>query len=474
MRSTSRLGRWIARGLERAGVIQASRLRRVVDLTWPRVVTGFARNSQQAADLAMVGLAVGPAAIAGVTFAFAYWRIGMAVSLGLAGGTIGLVAQRFGAGDHDAVDLVIKQSVWVMVAAMVPITVAIWLAAEPLVRVLGAEPAAVGFGATYLRVVVLAFVFESLNHIGSRAFAGVGDTVTPMYLRAGGAAVNIAVNAVLIFGLGLGVLGAALGTVAATVLVTAAFAVALIAGRLPGRGAFPIRLRTGAPHWDPAVIRQLLRVAGPLVFRRVAETLYAFPFLAVVASFGSVAVAAYGVAIQVRRLLNSLNWGFSIAASTLVGQSLGAGDEREAAASGWEILRLSLVVYLALAVLVVAFAVPIARLFVTDPETVAATATFVRVVAVSSIGLGIERSTNGTLRGAGDTTWPFYGILVGLYAVALPVAVAGTVPGLGLGLVALYLAVVAETFVPAAFNLYRQRSNEWLAVSRSLLADAGD
>lgn len=62
-------GRALARGLERAGVIEQSRVRAVTDLAWPRVVTGFARMSQQAADVAMVGLAVGPTAVTGLAFA---------------------------------------------------------------------------------------------------------------------------------------------------------------------------------------------------------------------------------------------------------------------------------------------------------------------------------------------------------------------------------------------------------------------
>ncbi len=65
-------------------------------------------------------------------------------------------------------------------------------------------------------------------------------------------------------------------------------------------------------------------------------------------------------------------------------------------------------------------------------------------------------------------------MLLGLYGVALPVAVAGSVPALGLGLAAVYVAFVAETFVPAVVNLYRQRSAAWLRASRSLHAGADD
>lgn len=96
--------RSLARGLARAGVLDARRGERTVDLAWPRIVTGIARLSQRVADFAMVGAAVGPAALAGLACAIACWQVGNTVSIGVSGGTISQVSQRFGAGDHEATD----------------------------------------------------------------------------------------------------------------------------------------------------------------------------------------------------------------------------------------------------------------------------------------------------------------------------------------------------------------------------------
>jgi len=90
----------VALGLVRLGVVDEQRVRRIVELSWPRVVTGLARMSKNAADVAMVGLGVGPAAIAGVGFAAPYWGAAFTVGGGLAAGTIALVSQRYGAGAH--------------------------------------------------------------------------------------------------------------------------------------------------------------------------------------------------------------------------------------------------------------------------------------------------------------------------------------------------------------------------------------
>jgi Na+-driven multidrug efflux pump len=172
----------------------------------------------------MVGLVAGPQALAGLAFAFAYWQIGNRLSVGLAGGTISLVSRYFGADEPGRVDLTIKASLVAALAIALPIAAALYAFAEPLVALLGGDPAAIGYGAAYLAMVAPVLAFEYCNKVASRVYAGLGDTVTPMAVRAGGAVANIAINAVLIFGLGLGVVGAALGTVAATVLVTATFA----------------------------------------------------------------------------------------------------------------------------------------------------------------------------------------------------------------------------------------------------------
>ena len=86
-----------ARVVARLGLIDARRGERISLLAWPRMLTGVARLSQRIADFAMVGAVLGAPALAGLAFALAYWQVGNTVSLGLSGGTVSQVSQRFGA-----------------------------------------------------------------------------------------------------------------------------------------------------------------------------------------------------------------------------------------------------------------------------------------------------------------------------------------------------------------------------------------
>ncbi|MFC7068986.1 MATE family efflux transporter [Halobaculum lipolyticum] len=469
-----RAGSALARALADAGVIDERRLRATTDLAWPRIVTGFAIMSKRTVDLALVGLVIGPTAVAGLTLANAFWMLAKFVAIGLAGGTVSLVSQNYGGGDGARAAAVVRLSVILSVLLAVPAVVGFGLGADALVDLLGEDADSVRYGAAYLAVVAPGLLFEFLNLVASRTYAGVGDTLTPMAVRAGGAVANIVLSGAFVLGLGMGVEGAALGTALATGLVTVVFAWGMT-GRsyVRGHGASPVPLRLRGSDDDRELLAQIGRVSAPLVARRAAQGLVVFPLLAIAATFGPVAVAAVGVGRQVRALVGSFSWGFSIAASTLVGQELGRGDETEAEAYGRGITRLSVLVYLVAAAVVVALADPIAGVFVDDPANVALSADFVRVAAVSVVALGVDGSITGALRGAGDTRIPFVATLVGSYLAALPLAWAGTLlPALGVG--GLLLALVAETAVPMVVNAARFRSNRWKAVSRQYRPDPAD
>ena len=461
---TGRLAAAIASLLARVGIIERDRLTATVDLAWPRIITGFAIMSKQTADLAMVGLAVGAPAVAGLAFAGAYWTVGKFVAIGLAGGTVGLVSQNYGGDAADRAATVVKQSIWVALALGLPIVVGYALFADRLIALLSDEPAAVGYGTTYLGIVAPALLCEFLNMIASRTYAGVSDTFTPMVIRAGGGVLNILISGTLIFGAGWGVAGAAVGTAVATGLVTLFFSWGMFGRDYFGRGASPVALSVGGPQLDRELLGQLVRVSTPLIARRVAQGLATFPLLAITDSFGSETVAALEVGRRVRNLANSTSWGLSIASSTLVGQALGAGKESEATAYGSQIITLAFVIHVIVAAVVIALAEPIAALFVDDAAAVALSATFVAVSALSLIAMGVDGSATGALRGAGDTQVPFYASLIGLYVFTLPVAYLGIVTQLGV--TALFVALVLETAVPSAVTLWRFNTGAWRAVSR--------
>ena len=441
---------------------------RIADLAWPRIVTGIARMSKATADVGMVGIALGASAIAGVGYGVPFWTMTFMLGGGLAGGTISLVSQRIGAGRTEAVSEAVWVSAAFAVAVMLPLVALFWTMPAFFIGLIGSGEAAIAYGADYLKVCSLAMPFAALNLVGSRTLVGANDARTPMLIRAGGAVANIALNAVLIFGFDLGVVGAAWGTVVGNVAGTSAFAWALLRGRFPLTGALPVRL--GRPCWNADTARHLLRIATPLALRNTAQNGGQFPMLAIVGLFGPNVVAAFVIALRVRGLMNTPGWGFGLASSSLVGQALGMGADADADGYARDTLRFTVAAYTLVAVGVFAFATPISTWFVQEAAIVSTTAFLIRATCISVVLWGVLKGAMGPLRASGDTTWPFYAQVVGLMVFALPTAYLGTITALGLW--SLAAALILEIGVPAGVIYYRYRTDCWKQISRAHRAAA--
>jgi putative MATE family efflux protein len=463
-------------GLARLGIVDREKADEAFDLAVPAMVTGGMRTLLRFADFFMVSVAVGEAGVAALEFGFQYFFVAFGLALALTSGTISVVSRFKGADDHGRADLAVKQSLWLSLAVSVPLTVGAWLFAEPLIGVLSGDPRTVELGATYLRILMLSAAFRFWSMTAARALAGAGDTHTPMYVRLLTLPTNVALNALLIFGLlgfpELGVAGAAWGTAVANTLAAVIFLGLFVSGR------YPVRLRLGGRQFDLGIARELVRVAAPLAGTRLAQTFSRFPFLFVLGALGTPVVAAYAIGRRVILVAMMPAWGYSTASSTLVGQAIGAGDDREATEYGWQTLRLALATQLLLAAVLVVFAPGITAAFGADDA--ALTVSFIRMFGLSVAGFSVARTMKGGLRGAGDTRWPFYGTIAGSWVVRLPIAVtalpagalsvtvAGTTldPGLGLGVPAVFAAILADTYTRAGVNTLRFWSGKWQRVAR--------
>ncbi|WP_267643821.1 MATE family efflux transporter [Haloarchaeobius amylolyticus] len=462
---------WIGFGLARLGLLRRDHVKRTTELSWPRIVTGIARMSKNAVDVAMVGIAIGPLAISGVGLASPFWGIAFSLGGGFAAGTIALVSQRYGADAHDELAQAIRSSVLLVVVVTIPVMTVFHFFPTQLIDVLSSDPQVVDLGAQYLRVLSFGVPFAALNLIGSRIYIGVDDAWTPMLLRSGGAVANVALNAVFIFELGMGVTGAALGTVLANVLVTTTFVVALLSGRLPGVGALPVQVSPIGRYADLENLRQLVKIGVPVIGRNMVWTVAKFPMLAIVGMFGSTVLAAYVISRRIWGIMNTPGWGFALASSSLVGQELGAGDEAEAESYARGVIVFSVATYAVAGLLVGVFAEPIVRLFVDNPNDPAVPIAVALVYAAcfAVVGQGVKSATAGPLDASGDTRWPFYSQVLGMFGFTIPVAYLGATTALGL--FGLYLSFAAETFVPAAINYYRFSTGKWKAISREYRPD---
>jgi putative MATE family efflux protein len=233
---------------------------------------------------------------------------------------------------------------------------------------------------------------------------------------------------------------------------------------LLARGGLALRLAPGDLRPRAAAVGRVLRVGYPAGIEHLLMQVGYLLYMVFATRYGTSAVAAYVIGVRILSLSFLPGFGFSAAASTLVGQSLGAGRVEEARRSGWHATRLAVGLMTAGGVVVFVAARPIARLFGDDPRVVADAVSFIRVLAAAQPLMAIDFTLAGALRGAGDTRFPLVTVLVGFYGCRLGTAwvAAGW---LQLGLFWLWCALLADYLVRCALKGVRFGRGRWAHVT---------
>ncbi len=346
---------------------------------------------------------VGPDAVATVGLTEAMMTMIYAVAMGLGMGATATVARRMGEKDPEGAAIAAVQAIALGLFVAVPVGIAGFWFARPILAMMGATPdvlahasfTAILFG--FNGVILMLFLINAV-------FRGAGDAAIAMRVLWIANAFNIVLDPCFIFGLGpfpqLGVTGAAVATTTGRsigVLVQLYYL-----SRHDGRIAIARRhLRL-----DPAVMLNMVRLSGSAVFQMFIGTTSYIGVMRIIASFGSVAVAACTIVIRIIMFVLMPSWGLSNAAATLVGQNLGAGQPERAETSAWRACWLNVGVLGALGVLFVAFADVVVGWFTHDPHVAPIATLGLRIVSGGfpfyAAGYVLTQSFNG----AGDTWTP--------------------------------------------------------------------
>jgi putative MATE family efflux protein len=315
-----------------------------------------------------------------------------------------------------------------------------YILSGPAIGLFGLEPEVAAIGTQYLQVTMGTVVVLVALFISSGVLRGAGDSHTPLRVTA---LANL-VNVVLAYGLidghfGLPALGP-VGSAWATFLARALALALLLAALWRGRAGVTIRGRGG---WRPdyRVARQVLSIGIPAALEQVLATLAFLALAVVVARLGTGVLAAQRITFNALSLSFLPGVGFGIAATTLVGQSIGAGRIADGAAAARIATRWAVIWMSAIAVLLIVFAPQVIGMFTTDVAVIAAGVPGLRVLALTQPFWAVLFVQAGALRGAGNTRYPL--LVTGLSiwaAVALAFVLVETIGG---GLVSIWAAFLA-------------------------------
>jgi putative MATE family efflux protein len=428
----------------------------ILQLAWPAVLGNLLYSTVGLVDIKIVG-SLGPSAVAAVTTGNRMFFVLQGVLMAITAGTTALVARAWGADDREEAARVTRVSVVVCLGVSVVMALPGLLFADSLAGVFrGLDEEALRQAASFIRWLSVFNVAFALSFVLSTACRAAGDTITPLWI---GAVTNV-VNVVLVYGLIYGAFGLpSFGVPGAAIANGLAFSLgALIFVVKWLRGTLVVGLGSGRA-FSRRRLREIFRIGYPAGIEQAVWQIGFVAFLWVVAQYGTAPYAAYGIGVQILALSFVVGFGFSIAASTHVGQRLGANDPVGAEESGWHAMRLAIASMVVLGTAVVVAAEPIASFMIDDPEVVRLTVIFIYLLGACQPLMAIEFTLGGALRGAGDTRFPLYTVLTGL--VGVRVMLSAFAAWMGLDVEWIFAALVADYIVKVAMLTFRFRGGAW-------------
>lgn len=383
----------------------------------------------------------------------------LTVFFGVNVGVTALVARATGARDARLASRTVGQGILLGAAiglAMIGLAIPL---AHAIIALLGVTGTEAELAASYIRVYSLTMPAAGAASAMSAAMRGAGDGRRPLLIMLVVNGANIIASWTLMNGIPalgippIGVVGSAVGAATGWTLgcILAAFFMTREHPRAP-------RLTRAALRLDFGIITRILRVGLPSAAELVVFQLGVLSFNRVVIGLGPVTYAANVTINTVDSLGVSPGFGFSVAATALIGQALGANDTLLAERSVWASLRPAVIVMLGVGVFEAFIPRLLMGLFVADPPVLAAGDIAMRLSLLLMPASACSFVFNGALRGAGDTRFPVVVRAVGTWGLRLPIAWL-LIPLWGLP--GARLAMGIDFWTQAGLSYWRFRSGRW-------------
>lgn len=429
-------------------------IRLVFALGLPAILAQLSSVMMQYIDASMVGrLGAEPSAAIGLVSTSTWITGGFA--MGLCSGFSVQIAHYCGARDFAAARRVLRQGLLAVLAfSLLLVAIGVGISGElPFWLGGGAEIAEDATG--YFRIYAMFIPFMALSFAGGGMLQASGDMKIPSILNVSMCILDVIFNYIFIFRMGMGVRGAALGTGLAEAVTCIAMLYFLcfrsrelaIKGE---RGSFIPRMDT---------IKRAMHITGPMWLQNVVMRGAYIMSTVIVAPLGAISIAANAFAITAESFCYMPGYGLEEAATSLVGQSMGARRKELARHFAYICTGGAATIMTILGILMFAFSNSLMGMLSSDPEIVALGAKVLRIEAFAETFYAISMVGYGACIGAGDTLVPtilnfasMWLVRIGLAAVLTPV----------MGLTGYWVAMCIELNVRGMLFLIRLRGNKWM------------
>jgi len=432
--------------------------RALFSLLWPLIIEQMLVVTVGAVDTIMVS-SVGEYAVSAVNIIDNINNLLIIAFTALATGGAVVVSQYIGRRDHEKSRLAAKQLLYCVTLISLLIMMIALLLHRPIIRLFYGkiEQDVMDAAAIYFLITGLSYPFLALFNANAALFRAVGNSKFTMQMALLINIMHIGGNAWLIYGLKMGVMGAALSTLFCRMImavITTAVLNRNVASPISLYGLFKIRLvrpmiKNILNVGIPSGMESSMFMVGKLLTQRI------FPV------FGTAAIAANAITSVINSFSFMSGNAFGIALLTVVGQCVGARDYAAAKKQTFKIMKLAYITLFILNALTYIFMDPLVSMFKLSPEAHNLAKTFLRVHCISmTFGWAMSFALPNALRAAGDARFVMIAATISMWTVRVSAAYLFTF-ALGMGPLGVWLAMGADFVVRGVFYGVRWAKGAW-------------
>ena len=406
-------------------LISENILSSIIKLSIPILGTSFIQMAYNMIDMIWVGR-LGSNAVAAVgTAGFFTWFGTSLVFISKIGAEV-FVAQEIGKDNIKEKNKYIYNSLFINIIIALIYTIIILIFKRSLIDFfkLG-DSEIVTMAIDYLVIISLGMVFYFLNPLFTGIFNASGNSKVPFIINAVGLVFNIVFDPILIFGLfgikPMGVIGAAIATVLAQIIVTILFVITFI------RNGYSLSFKN-IKYIDKKYIYKICKIGIPTALQNCSFAFFAMIIGRIVASWGAVAIAVQKVGSQIEAISWMTAEGFGAALTAFVGQNYGA-KKFDRILKGYKItMVMSIIIGAFATILLIFFGQSIFSIFIPEEEAIIGGASYLKILGFSQIFMCIEITTAGAFAGLGNTVTPSWvGIILTGFRIPLAIILANLI-----------------------------------------------
>ena len=343
-----------------------------------------------------------------------------AIAIGLGAATTSMVSRRIGEKKPDAASVTAFQAILTGMIVSVLIGLPGALLSKSLLNTMGASKEIVDNMSGYTTIMLGGNIVIMMLFIINAIFRSAGDAAVAMKVLWIGNIINIILDPCLIFGLGpfphLGVMGAAVATNIGRGTAVLVQFYWLFYGKK--------RIHLSRKHitFNFKIMTRLLKLSVGSIGQNLIGTTSWIALVRILSSFGSEVVAGYTIAIRIVGFTILPSWGISNAASTLVGQNLGAKKPDRAEKAVWVTGWVNMILLSIIGAILVAFPGTFIRMFISNENVIKSGILGLRIISLGFIAYGLGMVLVNSFNGAGDTSTPLKINIFAFWCVEIPLA----------------------------------------------------